>query len=53
MRKLMDDISVQAGEFSDVLPWSEYKNFVQEANDEALDEILLDSPQDSYRGYRS
>jgi len=39
----MDDISTQAGEFSDVLAWSDYKNFVHEVNDEALEEILLDS----------
>ena len=44
MQKFMDDISAQPGEFSDVLAWSDYKNFVQKVNDEALDEILLDLP---------
>jgi len=43
MLKFMDDISEQTGEFSEVLAWSDYKNFVHEVNNEALDEILLDS----------
>jgi len=43
MLKFMDDISTQAGEFSDVLAWSDYENFVHEVNNEALEEILLDS----------
>jgi len=36
MLKYVDDISTQAGEFSDVLAWSDYKNFVHEVNNEAL-----------------
>ena len=43
MFKFIDDISTQAGEFSDVLAWADYKNFVHEVNNEALEEILLDS----------
>ena len=42
MLKFMDEISMQAGEFSDALAWSDYKNFVHEVNNEAFDEILLD-----------
>ena len=54
MLKFMDDISTQAGEYSDVLAWSDYKNFVHEANNEALDEILLDLRQQSLQsGFRS
>ena len=54
MLKFMDDISIQAGDFSEVLAWSDYKNFVHKANNEALDEILLDSRYQSLRrGCRS
>ena len=54
MLKFLDDISTQAGEFSEVLAWSDYKNFVHEANNEAIDEILLDSRhQDLQCGFSS
>ena len=38
MLKFMDDISAQPGEFTDVMKWTDYENFVHEANNEALDE---------------